>query len=331
MSLSILGRAVSIGLFASFSGVCASNSFVETDPDAVDCSSYPAWSSSASYLYGQPASSGRRWERTFVVWDQYLWLSLGSPYTLGQPGEDLRWRQVASCAQPPQVTYQPSDSVPPDIQIAPGGEMYLPVSPERLALHQSSHSYQPIVTAKLPPLFDPPTMDRIEDYVITRDDLVVVNPAPDEYLWIMEGKRHGFEKLSMVFTNTPTGNGAPLHTHVGEEAHVLMEGEMRYFLNGEDFVVQAPYIVNIPSMVPHAFMNVGEKPAQLIGIFPESNEWEYDVLNADVFGAEAAADPAGFPGIAADGAAHFSTVSDWYSEENRARRMSSFREAYDRD
>jgi len=294
----------------------------------VACSEYPEWSENSTQLYAQTNPPKQNEAPSIVVWDGAVWARAGRHIGTGEPGQDRHWRYVGECRDDPVATYQPSDSQP-GIDVTPGGEYYLPISPERLALHQASHDYTPVITAKIPPFFDPPLMENIEDFVLNKDDLVVINPAPDEFLWIMEGKRHGYEELTVVFTNTPTGNGAPLHTHVGEEAHVLLQGEMRYFLNGEEFVVQAPYIVNIPSMMPHAFMNVDSKPAQLVGIFPASNEWEYDVLDASVFAPEA--DPLGFPGIAAQGNDHFSMLSEWHNQVNRQRRIEKFREAYGRE
>ena len=234
----------------------------------------------------------------------------------------------------PRVTYSPADSLP-DYPIAPSGEVYLPPSPERIILHQESHDYYPVVTATLPPIFDVPMMDSIEDYVLHKEDLVVVNPAPNEYLWIMEGQRHGYNHLSIVMTNTITGNGAPLHTHVGQESHVLLEGKMQYVLGDQMFTVEAPYIINIPSMVPHAFMNISEEPAKLIGIFPESNHWEYDILDADVF--PESNDQRSHQVSTFDQNSknehrhsdHFSQESitdDWYSDERRIRRINAYRE-----
>jgi len=239
----------------------------------------------------------------------------------------------------PEVTYTPEDSLP-DYPVAPSGEVYLLPTAERIILHQENHDYQPVVTATLPPIYDEPRMDSLEDFVLHKEDLVVVNPAPDEYLWIMEGQRHGYNNLTLVMTNTITGNGAPLHTHVGEESHVLLKGKMQYVLGDQTFTVEAPYIINIPSMVPHAFMNISDEPAQLVGIFPESNHWEYDVLDADVFPESANA--------ATDNTAthsyhskkhhkhhnHFSDhyySDDWYSEGKRIRRMNAYRESEKHD
>ena len=84
----------------------------------------------------------------------------------------------------------------------------------------------------------------------------------------------------MGITYTAPGGAPPMHTHVGEEAHVLLEGEILYALGSELFTIRAPYIVNIPPMVPHSFVNIGDSLAELVVIFP-TNVWEYDVL--DVF------------------------------------------------
>ena len=73
-----------------------------------------------------------------------------------------------------------------------------------------------------------------------------------------------------------------MHTHEGEEAHVLLEGKILYALGDEIFTVEGPYIVNIPPMVPHSFMNLGNGLAELVVIFP-TNVWEYDVLDTFPF------------------------------------------------
>lgn len=208
-------------------------------------------------------------------------------------------------------TYSPADSIPElGIFIAPSGEWYKPITPERLALHEANHSYTPLVTAVIPPIFEPPVLDSVDDYAMKKKDLVVINPAPEEFLWVMEGKRKGFNNLTIVMTNTQPGNGAPLHTHVSEEAHVLLEGKMAYFLGNERFVIEAPYIIHIPAMVPHAFMNVDNKPVKLVGVFP-NNEWGYDVLQADPF--------AGF-----DPKSGNNKDDSWYEKAHREDRLKKY-------
>ena len=70
-----------------------------------------------------------------------------------------------------------------------------------------------------------------------------------------------------------------MHTHLGEEAHVLTSDQkILYALGEEVFEMQGPYIVNIPPMVPHSFQNLDANVAELVVIFP-TNVWEYDVLD----------------------------------------------------
>ena len=221
----------------------------------------------------------------------------------------------------PPVTYSPADGA----FIAPSGEMYKPVSAERTALHALNHSYFPIVTATLPAIFAPPLLNSIQDYVIKKEEMVVANPAQDEFLWIMEGKRHGFDNLTVVLTHTLPGNGAPLHTHVEEEAHILLDGKMRYFLGSEETVVEAPYIVNIPSMVPHAFMNVDDEPARLVGVFPESDSWEYDVLDAHVFADESLPDALTVESISESNQTAEEWLRGWHSPESRKKRLDHYK------
>ena len=227
----------------------------------------------------------------------------------------------------PVVTYTPADSTP-DMPVAPSGEVYLPPTIERIQLHALHHDFLPLITATLPPIFEPPEMNKVSDFVTTKKNMVVVNPAPEEFLWIMEGKRRGFENLSIVLTNTLTGNGAPLHTHVGEEAHVLLEGKMRYFLGDKVFTVKAPYIVNIPPMTPHAFMNVDPRPAKLIGIFPNSNHWEYDILDGDPFAghSDVAEQFAPMHADARERTSHLTRLNNWYSPKARLKRLLAYEE-----
>jgi dTDP-4-dehydrorhamnose 3,5-epimerase-like enzyme len=64
-----------------------------------------------------------------------------------------------------------------------------------------------------------------------------------------------------------------------EESHVVLSGQkIMYALGDSIFVMEGPYIVNIPPMVPHSFQNLDNDVAQLVVIFP-TNVWEYDVLD----------------------------------------------------
>jgi quercetin dioxygenase-like cupin family protein len=145
-------------------------------------------------------------------------------------------------------------------------------------LHAQHHSYEVLVRGSMPLTPKASEMKYWKDYAIALENLPVINPGPGEYVHVMEGHKHGNNNLVIGVTETFPGGAPPMHTHEGEESHVLLEGEALYALGDTIFMMKAPFIVNIPSMVPHAFKNVGEKTVNLVVIFP-TNVWEYDVVN----------------------------------------------------
>lgn len=173
----------------------------------------------------------------------------------------------------PVVTYSASDA--DGIQ---HGELISNVDEARQALHAQHHPHTALETRKIPGRFEAPAMTAIDDFALSKEDLVVINPGPGEYVHVMEGQRHGYRNLTVGITYTAPGGAPPMHTHVGEEAHVLLEGQILYALGDEIFTMEGPYIVNIPPMVPHSFQNLGDELAELVVIFP-TNVWEYDVLD----------------------------------------------------
>ena len=121
-------------------------------------------------------------------------------------------------------------------------------------------------------------MTKVSDFALKKEDLVVINPGPGEYVHVMEGQRHGYQNLTIGITYTAPGGAPPMHTHLGEESHVLTSGQkILYALGDEVFELDGPYMVNIPPMVPHSFQNLDDEVAELVAIFP-TNVWEYDVL-----------------------------------------------------
>ena len=176
----------------------------------------------------------------------------------------------------PVVTYQGSET---DEERVEHGELIVDVDDARLALHAQHHPHGVIETRKVPGTFEAPGMTEISDFALSKDDLVVINPGPGEYVHVMEGQRHGYQNLVVGITYTAPGGAPPMHTHLGEEAHVLTDNQkILYALGDEIFEMTGPYIVNIPPMVPHSFQNLDDEVAELVVIFP-TNVWEYDVLD----------------------------------------------------
>ena len=146
------------------------------------------------------------------------------------------------------------------------------------ALNAQHHQLKVLERRTVPGPFDVPGMKFYSEHAVTLDKLPVINPGPGEYVHVMEGQRNGYQNLTIGITETFPGGAPPMHSHEGEESHVLLEGDIIYALGDTVFTIKAPYIVNIPAGVPHAFKNVGDKTANLVVIFP-TNVWKYDVLD----------------------------------------------------
>jgi len=177
----------------------------------------------------------------------------------------------------PIVNHSPSDAGPGES--IEHGELILDVDEAKAQLHARHHSHGVLETRRVPGPFQPPAMTDVKDFALSKSDLDVINPGPGEYVHVMEGQRHGYRNLTVGITYTAPGGAPPMHTHMGEEAHVLLEGQkILYALGDEMFVMEGPYVVNIPPMVPHSFQNLDDEVAELVVIFP-TNVWEYDVLD----------------------------------------------------
>ena len=186
----------------------------------------------------------------------------------------------------PVVNHSPSGAQPG--QRIEHGELILDVGQARRQLNAQHHSYKVLETRRVPGPFQRPTMTDVKDFALSKSDLDVINPGPGEYVHVMEGQRHGYDNLTIGITYTAPGGAPPMHTHKGEESHVLLNGQkVLYALGDKLFVKEGPYIVNIPPGVPHSFQNLDDQVAELVVIFP-SNVWEYDVLDYFPFSTPAA-------------------------------------------
>jgi len=145
-------------------------------------------------------------------------------------------------------------------------------------LHAQHHNHKVLERRTVPSGYETKNLKYWKNYAANVEDLPTINPGPGEYVHVMEGYKHGYQNLVIGITETFPGGAPPMHTHKGEESHVLLEGDILYALGDTIFTISAPYIVNIPPMVPHAFKNIGDKTANLVVIFP-TNVWEYDVIN----------------------------------------------------
>ena len=146
------------------------------------------------------------------------------------------------------------------------------------ALNAQHHQLKVLERRTVPGPFNAAEKKYYSDYVVQLEKLPVINPGPGEYVHVMERRRNGYKNLTIGITETFPNGAPPMHSHEGEESHVLLEGEILYALGDTLVTVKAPYIVNIPEGMPHAFKNIGKKTANLVVIFP-TNIWKYDVLD----------------------------------------------------
>jgi len=177
----------------------------------------------------------------------------------------------------PLVNHLPSDAQPG--QTIQHGELILDVDEAHRQLNAQHHGYKVLETRRVPGPWTPAPMTDTKDFALSKSNLDVINPGPGEYVHVMEGQRHGYQNLTIGITYTAPGGAPPMHTHMGEESHVLLKGQkILYALGDKLFVKEGPYIVNIPPGVPHSFQNLDDEVAELVVIFP-TNVWEYDVLD----------------------------------------------------
>jgi quercetin dioxygenase-like cupin family protein len=146
------------------------------------------------------------------------------------------------------------------------------------ALNAQHHQLKVLERRTVPGPFEIPSMKHYTDYIAKLESLPVINPGPGEYVHVMEGQRNGYKNLVIGITETFPNGAPPMHSHEGEESHVLLDGDILYALGDTLFTIKAPYIINIPAGMPHAFKNIGKKTANLVVIFP-TNVWKYDVLD----------------------------------------------------
>lgn len=84
----------------------------------------------------------------------------------------------------------------------------------------------------------------------------------------MEPATSGHAMTLVETCNTP-GFGPPLHRHAETEVFYVLEGRYVFEVDGKRFEANVGDTVTVPGNVPHAFINVHERPGrQLVMILP---------------------------------------------------------------
>jgi mannose-6-phosphate isomerase-like protein (cupin superfamily) len=123
------------------------------------------------------------------------------------------------------------------------------------------------------------------DLVIKLQQMTSFYDVPGEMGYLMSGRDYGFDGLSFVLTETHPNGGPPLHTHLVEEAHVVLSGTMHYVVGDQRFIAEAPFIARVPAGVPHTFINGGTTSLNIIAVFP-SRELEFTEVGPNPLVAE---------------------------------------------
>jgi quercetin dioxygenase-like cupin family protein len=95
-------------------------------------------------------------------------------------------------------------------------------------------------------------------------------PAGGPLTYKLRGEQTG--GTLTVFENLiAPGDGPPLHVHAGEdESWYVIDGELRFILDGELHRAPAGSFVFVPRGTRHCFQNVGESPARILVLFTPS-------------------------------------------------------------
>lgn len=139
-----------------------------------------------------------------------LLLSAAAPAFAHDPGKN-----------PPEQTVTHTEKDARDGEKVAHGELISTPDAYRQALHAQHHPHGILETRRIPGNWSKPEMKSVSDFALKKEDLVTINPGPGEYVHVMEGQRHGYRNLTIGITYTATGGAPPMHTHLGEESHVL--------------------------------------------------------------------------------------------------------------
>jgi quercetin dioxygenase-like cupin family protein len=123
-----------------------------------------------------------------------------------------------------------------------------------------------------------PAPDRLQPLTVAPGEgTTIQGPAGGPLTFKARGEQTNGSLL--VFENVVAPNdGPPEHFHENEdEAWYVLEGELRFKLDGELSSAPAGSFVFVPRGVPHCFKNFGSQPARILLIFtPAGMEGFFD-------------------------------------------------------
>ena len=106
--------------------------------------------------------------------------------------------------------------------------------------------------------------------------------APNEQITFMLSDADTSGQLDFVENEFGYLGGLPLHIHpYQDEIHYILEGKLRYQISQETFDTSSGDCIYIPKGTPHAWINLQEKPARIIGILiPGGSEGFFKTMSS---------------------------------------------------
>ena len=102
-------------------------------------------------------------------------------------------------------------------------------------------------------------------YVLGPDEGARSRNPTSEIVFKLRGAQSGGATNVFEIEVVP-GLGPPLHYHETQDEWLyVLEGEFRFFLEGEVTAAPTGTFVFLPRRAPHAWQSVGERPGRLIG------------------------------------------------------------------
>lgn len=103
--------------------------------------------------------------------------------------------------------------------------------------------------------------------VITSGKVRSYNYAPNEQMTFLMSVAETSGKFDIVEAELTYLGGPPLHVHpYQDEIHYILKGQLRYQIGEETFELGRGDSVYIPQGTPHAWVNLQQEPAQILGL-----------------------------------------------------------------
>ncbi len=103
--------------------------------------------------------------------------------------------------------------------------------------------------------------------VITSEKVRSYNYAPNEQMIFMMSVAETSGKFDLVETKLDYLGGPPLHVHpYQDEIHYILKGHLNYQIGEETFELRRGDCAYIPQGTAHAWVNLQQEPAQILGL-----------------------------------------------------------------